>query len=288
MLLTDEQVTEAFEQAAGRVAMPTTLDTEMLRLVFTRSMRERVHVSARVTLADFATVLKESVDQVLTGTAKQKAIAAMVEKLNASKYTPETGFPGDLGRGIPAARPGSITDISSFARLNLVIETESALAAGKIQQLKGNSQIAKHFSPAWELVRLWEPEKPRDWPERWEKAGGPPALNGKLIAPKDHEVWHNIGSSRLFDDALDVSYPPFWFNSSGSLNAVPRSYLIAHGAMTKDGAWSADYAPSDSLEVSPALPAPEANTKRIDPEIQKGLDDALRMSRERYARRDAA
>lgn len=61
--------------------------------------------------------------------------------------------------------------------------------------------------------------EPRDWPTRWEEAGGEFA-DGKMLAPINGKIWTAIS-------AFGNPYPPFDFNSGMSVRRVSRERVEA-------------------------------------------------------------
>ena len=293
MYLTEKQQSKAWELAAARHAMPSALSSREQREAFSRDMRRRVHVMARVSSATFASEVKTAVDSYLAGDKSKPVLIAHLQGVLARLgYSPEHGFPGDAALGIPPALPGSLRDLSAWKRLELIIDTEGALAHGKIQQMQDYTPVALRLVPAYEMIRVRHPKAPRNWPARWSEAGGPPPLDGRFIAPKEHEVWHNLGDHAIFNDALGVDHAPFWFNSSGSLIGMPRGTCMRLGIMDTQGNWAQAYAPGGTKDYADAqaatLPPPVVNAKATDPAIRARLQAALAASTARLDRREAA
>jgi predicted RNA-binding Zn-ribbon protein involved in translation (DUF1610 family)/tetratricopeptide (TPR) repeat protein len=125
----------------------------------------------------------------------------------------------------------------------LAIDTNVSFACGYRHLVEGNNDMAVQMSPAWELYRIGIRENQRDWKERWtvacRKAGDMKALaayeaTGKMVALKSSYVWHWLGSTELWDDALDVVYPPFYFNSGMTgWESVPLYAAIDYGLMNE-------------------------------------------------------
>jgi len=138
---------------------------------------------------------------------------------------------------------GTLQDLSSDARINLVIKTNTQLAQGQGLWIANQNPAILDEWPAQELFRAESREKPRKWLERWRLAGdstGDPIGTGwtitpdeRLIALKNHDIWNWIGSSELFDDALDVIWPPFAFNSGMWVRDVDRAETENIGLLDK-------------------------------------------------------
>lgn len=220
-------VSTALQLASERGLLPLPLSTQEIREQIADELRRRSFFSARTANAWYLAKANELVQKFIAGEGFGSDIATLKmqlrELLNAAGYTPEGGFPGDAKLGIPPATAGSLRDLGSEARLTLILNTQADLARGRAQQLAGAADA--DLFPAWELVRVFSAEAPRDWLKRWDLAGGPKLTNEDgarvLIAPKNGEVWSVLGSSDLFDDALDVDHPPFAFNSGMRWRAVP-------------------------------------------------------------------
>jgi hypothetical protein len=210
-------ISQAVELAIKRGLLTTELGSrEAAELV--QSLEERAFWSARTTHAWYLRELKKLVERYVRGEGRDNDLGQLRmearELLARAGYTPEKGFPGDEALGIPPAEPGSLRDLRSEPRLNLIFETQASLMRGLGQKVRGLDRIEQF--PAWELVRFHQVRAPRDWYERWQQAGASFAvINGepRLIAPKDAEVWSVLGDRAVFEDALGVDHPPFAWNS---------------------------------------------------------------------------
>lgn len=207
----------AFELAADRGLLPSALGSREQREEFAAALRSKSVFSARVTSAEHLGGIREVVKLVLSG-KMDFAEARMIlgQTLDALGYTPEGGFDGDEGQ-VPPAIKGTLQDLRSRRRLELILNTQIDLMQGAAQAQAGQDDLALY--PAWELIRLGQRRVPRFWPTRFEEAGGDllgkgaGGIGGRMIAHKNDPVWAALGDSALFDDALDVSHPPFAFNS---------------------------------------------------------------------------
>ena len=139
------------------------------------------------------------------------------------------------------ADAGTIKDLSSDARVSLVLKTNKQLAQGQGNWLQSQRGGVLDSFPADELFRLEARAKQRDWLARWRLAGEQTddsigtgwtiTPDGRMIALKNHDIWNWIGSSELFDDALDVIWPPFAFNSGMWVKDVSRAMCEAIGLL---------------------------------------------------------
>jgi hypothetical protein len=262
----------ALEIARARKVRPTALDTEGIRRVWLKDSLARSVFSARTTHAGYLTSLEKQIEAVLQGRDPAFARRILKGQLTRLAYDPETGFPGDDELGIPPARPGSIRDLSSDARLKLILETQVALLEGRAQQLAGLEPRALKLEPAYELLRAGAPRAPRDWIARWKKAGGRVRVDKKgrprLVATKEDALWSRLGDPRRFADALSTDHPPFAFNSSMAWE--PLSVRECRALRL----------PLPAVQVNvprkKALPAAVASTAKLSPRMRAALEKVLR------------
>jgi hypothetical protein len=263
---------DAALMARLREAMPTDLDTEGLRAMGAGVLARSVF-TARGTNAIFASKLKEVVDQLAAGEIGEgQARSALAECLDILVYDSEKG--GFAGEEVPPAMKGSLQDLRSFRRLDLIIRTQLALMQGAGQQYRGMQPEYLQQFPAWELIRVLPVEVPRDWPARWAIAGGKP---GPMIALKGDPVWGQLGSYENFDDALGVDHPPFAFNSGMGWRAVPAAEVRQLGITGPNGETAAEFhggveRPRVMLGELP-LPSPQISMKGVDPEFLEKFKD---------------
>ena len=276
-ILTVELVPDAsaaLEIARARGVRPTALDTEGIRRVFTRDVMRRSVFSARTTHAGYLQSLEKQVEAVLQGRDPAFARRILKGQLTRLAYDPETGFPGDEELGIPPAKPGSIRDLASDARLQLILDTQVALVEGRARQLAGLEPEALKRFPAYELVRAGSPRVPRDWVKRWQKCGGKVRRDKRgaprLVALKTDAIWGKLGDPRKFGDALSTDHPPFAFNSSMTWDDVTAKECKALRVALPPV--------QVNRKRAKALPAAVASTSKLSPRMRAALEKALAES----------
>lgn len=289
----------AAQVAMIRDLLPTTLGSREIREAMAADLRARAVFSARVGNADFLTELKKQIDALAAGeTNLASARLALRNILKAVGYTPEGGFPADAKAMagepslVPPAEEGSLQDISSTRRLEFILRTQLALVRGRGQQMRGTEPARLRQFPAWELYREYKKFEPRWWGgihtgsapvkekkvdprPRWIIAGGQPTADGRLIALKGDPIWGEIGSSGNFDDALDVDFPPFAFNSGMRWREVSRGDCLALGITGPDGESIDEWQAMDHpllVDTQSGLPAPQASVKNLDPAIREAFE----------------
>lgn len=235
------------EAAAARKLMPTSLSSREVRDQIAAEIRQRSVFLARGTNVKFLSALADILDAYIAGRMNDADTRlAIVTELESLGYTPEGGFPGDPS--VPPAEAGTLRDLSSTSRMQLVLDTNAQFMFGAGQKAGGESPENAFDYPAWELIRVAPREVPRgfkmtsaglvplpgdSWEERWVACGGV-LIDNRMIALKGDDIWKKLGDSQLFDDALDTDHPPFAYNSGKGWRAVPRRECIALGIISAD------------------------------------------------------
>lgn len=155
-------------------------------------VRERSLFSACVTDGRFLEQIRKVTSAVRRGEITQeRAKGILRDWLDRTGYEPEAG------------EAGTIKDLSSDQRLQVIVDTNAKLALG-YGRYAWQSQRLKQW-PAVELYRREERMEPRDWPSRWRQAGGR-LRRGRFVAQFGSPVWTGIS-------AFGHPYPIFDFNS---------------------------------------------------------------------------
>lgn len=236
----------ALEQWRARRVFPTSLNTLNLQKLG-RDLHLRAITSARTTNAEYLQEIADVVDDMLAGKINMaQGRIRLLFKLKELGYHPEIGFPEDIGK-VPPAELGSLRDLSSYRRLNLVLETNVRVAANYARATAGNTEEARWHFPAWELVRLYYRHTERGtveshsagWQRRWfdagESVGWEGALKSRLLALKDSPIWEALAAGAGgYTDTLDNGFPPFAFNSGMGWRAVGRQEVMDHGLIEAD------------------------------------------------------
>ena len=288
-------VTEALKQWRSRESFPTDLSSAELR-GFSRELRMRSVFSARTTNAEYLQEIAKAVDGMLSGKfSMSEGRYRLFKKLKQLGYDPEVGFPDDMAN-IPPAERGSLQDLSSDARITLVLETNMRIAANYGRMVEGNTPFARYAYPAWELVRLYQRNVPRGTPEshtagwqaRWRDAGDAVGWIGAeespMIALKDSPIWQALGDGAGgYQDTLSNPFPPFAFNSGLAWKAADRARCLELGLIT------ADETPGEmSGKLAPGEQEIDSLADRLSPdlaeELRRELDDDKEGERLRVAR----
>jgi hypothetical protein len=222
-------------------------------------IRRVAEFSAHVTDEHFLNmahdVVSKIVDPGLTGRQpgsymdKSTARAQLREYLERVGYSPEPG------------REGSIQDLMSDGRLNLIVETRTQMIQGHARHLQSHSKGAVSAFPAQELYRLESRVEPRDWRRRWVEAGGRLYGGGRMIARKDDPIWTEISS-------FGNPYPPYDYNSGMWVRDISRKEAIDMGVIT----------PEDQVNPQEVDTAEEltAGVENHSPALVQAATDSLR------------
>lgn len=277
MKLLFNTLTDAFRSAMDRGILPTWMGTAELDEL-EQAIKERAVFSARTTNAVYLESLKERIGRLLAeGYEGDRAQLRLELKqiLAALGYDPEKGFPGDEKLDIPPALAGSLQDLSSDKRINLILDTQLELMAGKGQEQRGSSKESLDLFPAWELVRVKDARVPRDWFTRFKQAGGRLLEDAdgrkRLVAHKLDEVWSVLGDRAIFKDALGVSHPPFAFGSGMAWEAIEADEWQAL-AGTENREPSTEKLPANVI----LFPSAQISTDGLSAETLKRLGEKLK------------
>lgn len=262
-----------FREAVGHLTakklMPTSLGSGELAQVSSAIKRQSMF-SARTTIEGLldryktgvegilnpVQVLREGAERTVTEGQTPASLRAFIKDyLKSISYAPEPG------------KEGTIQDLSSDARVNLVVKTNAQLAQGAGNFVQGNADEVIDAWPAQELYRQEGRERPRNWdgttPEgdkaltgfgsRWMQAAQASSdadaarileESGRMVALKSSGIWQALGD---FEDGLGNPYPPYAFNSGMWVRDVTRREAVALGLIGDDE--TAQPAPFDFMAL---------------------------------------
>lgn len=269
-------ITDALAAAQKRGLLPTSLSTKELRELGAQVLARSVF-SAKASNAIFVSDLKKVIDQLAAGDIGEgQARTALWEVLDLLGYDSEKGgFPGEE---LEPALKGTLQDLKSFRRRDLIVRTQRDLMQGAGDQMRGQEPDRLSEFPAWELVRVLDVAVPRDWPSRWRIAGGSPTPDGRLIALKGDPIWGELGSYDNFQDALGVDHPPFAFNSGMGWREISGEEARAMGITGPDGETPEEWLASEPVTLSgkQPLPAPQVSLNGVDPALIERFRKAVK------------
>lgn len=244
---------EALHRLFVRRTMPTSLSTAQIQQLDADIQRGSLF-SARTTLTQYLERLRETIQKVLDprpGTRTREDGTPITEGANmADARLALRRELRSLGYQPDPAKRGTIEDLSSDRRIELVVRTNVEISQGYGQFIQGQDPAVLDAFPAQELYRGGNPKVARDWRRRWTAAaravGDTDALRlvqetGRMIARKDSPIWQGLGDGLGLpqdeaNDALHNPYPPFAFNSSMDVRDVDRTTAVELGLVRMDEA----------------------------------------------------
>jgi hypothetical protein len=254
---------EALDSLRRRGVLPTSLSTADIERL-PQWIRDQAFFSARVAQAEILDGMMSRIDTLLGGGERGPGLGMdpalfrveMRQLLDSVSYEPT---PDDAG---------TIKDLRSEARLNVIVRTQEQMATGHGQFLQSTDPEIIDLYPAWELIRLRDSRVKRDWTTRWSEAasavGDTDALRmvseqGRMIARKDSPIWTQLSR-------FGRPHPPFDFNSGMDVEDVDRTEAIAIGLIR----------PADRVRVeAPPPPSAQANLRDMDPQMRSALLGSL-------------
>lgn len=172
------------------------------------AFRNRAFFSSQVAQANIIQAMRGRVAEYAErGVDISEARKLMRADLDRAHYQPDPG------------KEGTIKDLYSKARLDVILKHNLRQARGMIQRARGMSPGAFAAFPAQEFKRTHKRQTERkDWPERWHKAGGK-VYGGRMIALKTDPVWERLS-------VFGNPFPPFDWGSGMGVIGVDRKTAI--------------------------------------------------------------
>ena len=178
-------------------------------------LRDRAFFSSQVASARILHALREQVAAATEGVKSDSEIRRdLRETLSRLGYD-------------PGGNRGTIKDLLTKARLDVIIDTNRRQARGFAQHMEATTKGALRSSPAYEFVRVYERKQPRNWLARWTAAGGTVYPGNRMIALKTDPIWTRIS-------AFGSPYPPFDWGSGMGVEDVGRGECLDLGVIEPD------------------------------------------------------
>ena len=180
------------------------------------AFRNRAFFSSQVAQANIIQAMRGRVAEYAErGVDISEARKLMRADLKRTDYKPEPG------------KDGTIKDLFSKARLDVIFKHNLRQARGMIQRASGMTPGAFAAFPAQEFKRTHKRQVERkDWPERWRKAGGK-VYGGRMIALKTDPVWERLS-------VFGNPFPPFDWGSGMGVIDVDRKTAIELGLISDE------------------------------------------------------
>lgn len=215
---------EAVQSRQAKRAFPTSLKSAALERLSLQApdIMERAMVSAQVANVDILDEINKQITRMVSGLSSGAGDysnpvtvhAALLDFIQKTGYQPEAG------------KEGTIEDLTSDKRINLITQMNADDARGYGQYEQGQDPDVLDEWPCLELYRLEDRKEKRPWAQRWRAAGGkfygkPSAEfpEGRMIARKDDPVWAKISR-------FGKPYPPFDYGSGMWTRQIDRDESI--------------------------------------------------------------
>jgi hypothetical protein len=230
--------TEAIQSLVQKNLLPTSMGSAEIRAL-DAGLRRQSLFSARTTITRYLDDIKATVESVINPKQVARVLEDGTTQMVTEGFNPATARQNlreqlrALGYQPSEREAGTIQDLASDARLNLVIKTNTEIAqgAGQFVQQNADAETVDAY-PALELFRLEERKDPRDWAQRWRiaaqvagdaKAAGVLEFTGRMVALKSSGIWQQLGDGAGgYEDTLGNPYPPFAFQSGMFTEEVSR------------------------------------------------------------------
>lgn len=211
-----DRFTEAEEQIARREVLPTTMVSAEIAAI-PAAIRTRAFFSAGVAQAELLDEWHRTVSEVIDGSLdRATARLRILDSVERSGY-------------LAWDDAGTIKDLSSMRRQNLIIDTAVAQAHGYGRWLQEQDPLLLSAYPARELYRAISTKDQRPWLTKWVMAGGT-LHGGRMIARVDDPVWMKSLEAGGFN-RFGTPYAPYDFNSGMRTRPVSRGEAIRLGVI---------------------------------------------------------
>lgn len=175
-------------------------------------------------------------------------------------------FLRELGYQAPEGKAGTIQDLSSRRRMDVVIDTNARMAAGWANY---NRQLENTAQPGQRLVRVRQSRRPRNWAARWKEAAEAVgwegvARGGQMVALLSSPIWRKLSR-------FGLPYPPYDFNSGMGVLPVRAKECQDLGL----------YDPETTPDPNAAAPRPSMN-EGVTASVQGITPDLLDQARQLF------
>jgi hypothetical protein len=248
---------EAIASRVVRTLLPNELRTGVLQTIRPEILA-RARFSAGVVEAEWLQRAFDGIDAVADGKRDRASVRAELKQLlEALDYRPVEDD------------EGTIKDLRTDGRLNLIIDTNIELMMGAGRHLQAQEPTVRDQWPAKELYRALDREEPRDWHQLWRDAatdvGDEAALaalddHDRMVARRDSRIWYALSR-------FGVPYAPYDYNSGMRDRLVSRRDAIDVGVIDRDTQIAAD-----DLDINQDLQAsPDVRAKSLRDELAREL-----------------
>lgn len=205
-------------------------------------LRDRAFFSSQVTSLRIIDAMRQNVVELVKGGKSPSEV-----RRDLREYLSSIGYN-------PGEARGTIKDLTTKARLDIMMKTNAAQAKGYASHIRATSAGAILAFPAYELIRVQQRKMPRDWAARWMKAARTVGFEGvcrdmtKWIALKTSPIWTELS-------VFGNPFPPFDFNSGMGVRDVPKSLCREIGLLGPEEQPKIPETPDFNGNLSAGFPA---------------------------------
>ena len=186
------------QMVRAKTPLPVALDSESWARVHAGIKRQAFFMAAVDDLR-LCQVFREVTARMMEGKlSKVEARQLLNHALAKLNYEPGDDF-------------GTIKDLGTTKRQNLVLETNARMAASMAQRISMRGNIAR---PAKRLVREGTRRQERNWESRWRTAyaavGGEGACAGQMVALNESPIWAALSHKKTNALPLDFNSGMGW------------------------------------------------------------------------------
>ena len=249
----------------AKTVLPTSLSSREIQEQLSVEIRRQSFYSARTTkagyLSDAARMIKnlvsgDTVEDPETGAlrprAKGEGFNPSLVRTRMQNYLKEIGYQPD------PSEAGSLTDLSSDKRVDLIIDTQTKMAQGYARHEAAQDEDVLNDFPADEMYRQRQSRQQRDWDIVWNtarrelgdatSASLATSKDGPFVALKNDPIWTAI--SRFGNP-----YPPFDYGSGMWVRDADDALAERLGVL-KHARFNPAHSPfSDPAQLKAAPPA---------------------------------
>lgn len=220
----------------------TAAEKILQKALVTSGLDSRGWNSVQAGLRDMAFFSSQVAEQRILGVMREGSVHQVSGAMDMSKVRMEIrDYLQSNGYHAQPGEEGTIKDLMTKARLDVMLKTNVATARGFIQYARGMEPGAFAAFPAKRLLRIRQRKQGRDWAARWKAAGDEAGWEGvcrdfgEMVALKDSPIWQKLGNGAGgYRDALGNPYPPFAFGSGMGVVNVSRKEAIELGLISDE------------------------------------------------------
>lgn len=215
---------EALDSQQVKTLLPTTANSMQLKAL-APEIRQRAVFSSRVNSSRLLSRLDELITRAIEPSQIKDPSTGEIRATRPGEYMDRGAFRlqmretlRSLGYQPTEDDRGTITDLTSERRLNVMFDMNVRMTHEYGGWMQGQDETVLDVWPAQELYREEDRKEPRNWIARWKDAGGK-FFGERMIALKNDPIWVEISE-------FNLPYPPFDWNSGMGIRDVDRQTAI--------------------------------------------------------------